>query len=245
VLDEIIFVLGPLLVTVLATKVAPQAGLLAAIVFGVAGSAFLLAHRASEPPARAIDAEEHPSALRSPGLGVLMLVMGFIGGVFGAVEISTVAFADDAGRAGLAGALLACYAGGSATSGLLFGAVHWKVSARRRLMLGAATMTVTVTTLPFVESMAVLAVLLFVAGVGIAPTLISGFSLVETMVPDGTVTEGLTWATTGLIVGFSAATWLSGRLVDEAGVPEAFTVAIGSGVLAVLASSLSYRRLPR
>jgi MFS family permease len=245
VLDEVIFVLGPLLVTVLATKVAPQAGLLAAVVFVVAGSAFLLAHRASEPPARTADDEEHPSALRSPGLGLLMLAMAFIGGVFGSVEISTVAFADHAGRAGLAGPLLACYAGGSATSGLIFGAVHWTVSARRRLMFGAATMTVTVVTLPFVDSMAALAAFLFLAGVGIAPTLISGFSLVERMVPEGTVTEGLTWATTGLIVGFSAATWLSGRLVDDAGVSEAFTVAIGSGLLALVVSLLGYRKLPR
>lgn len=245
VLDEVIFVLGPLLVTVLATKIAPQAGLLTAVVLVVTGTAFLLAHRSSEPPARSADGDAHPSALRSPGLGVLMLVMAFIGGVFGAVEISTVAFADHAGRAGLAGPLLACYAGGSATSGLVFGAIHWHVSARRRLMLGAATMTVTVVSLPFAGSLAVLAPLLFLAGVGIAPTLISGFSLVERMVPEGTVTEGLTWATTGLIVGFSAATWLSGRLVDEAGVPEAFTVAIGTGLLSVVTSTLSYRRLPR
>jgi predicted MFS family arabinose efflux permease len=112
-------------------------------------------------------------------------------------------------------------------------------------MFGAATMTVTVVTLPFVDSMAALAAFLFLAGVGIAPTLISGFSLVERMVPEGTVTEGLTWATTGLIVGFSAATWLSGRLVDDAGVSEAFTVAIGSGLLALVVSLLGYRKLPR
>ena len=86
---------------------------------------------------------------------------------------------------------------------------------------------------------------LFVAGVGIAPTLISGFSLVERIVPEGTVTEGLTWATTGLIVGFSAATWLSGRLVDTAGVPEAFAVAVGSGLLGLVVCGTTYRRLPR
>jgi MFS family permease len=245
VLDEVIFVVGPLLVTVLATKVAPQAGLLSAVVLVVAGTAFLLAHRASEPPAHAGHADDHPSALRSPGLGLLMVVMAFIGGVFGAVEISTVAFADHAGRAGLAGPLLACYAGGSATSGLVFGAIHWQVSARRRLMLGATTMTVTVVSLPFVGSLGVLALCLFVAGLGIAPTLISAFSLVERMVPEGTVTEGLTWSTTGLIVGFSAATWLSGRLVDDAGVSEAFTVAVGSGLLGLVISGSSYRRLPR
>jgi len=245
VLDEIIFVVGPLLVTLLATKVAPHAGLLAAAVLVVSGSAGLLAHRASEPPPRAGHEDGHPSALRSPGLAVLMLLMAFIGGVFGAVEISTVASADHAGRAGLAGPLLACYAGGSATSGLVFGAVHWQVSARRRLLLGTATMTVTVALLPFVGSLAVLGGALFVAGVGIAPTLISGFSLVERIVPEGTVTEGLTWATTGLIIGFSAATWLSGRLVDSAGVPEAFAVAVASGLLGLAVCGATYRRLPR
>ena len=50
-----------------------------------------------------------------------MAVMVFVGGVFGAVEISAVAFADEAGHRGLAGPLLACYAGGSMLSGLVFG----------------------------------------------------------------------------------------------------------------------------
>jgi MFS family permease len=245
VLDELIFVLGPLLVTVLATRVRPQAGVLTAVLLLVAGSAALLAHRASEPPAAHGHEEGHPSALRSPGLPVLMLVMVFVGGVFGAVEISAVAFADEAGHRALAGPLLACYAGGSMVAGLLFGAVRWVVSARRRLLLGATAMTVTVTTLPWVDQAGVLAGCLFLAGLGIAPTLISGFSLVERMVPAGTVTEGLTWATTGLIVGFSTATWLSGRLVDLEGVGPAFTVATASGLCALVVCALAFRRLPR
>ena len=82
------------------------------------------------------------------------------------------------------------------------------------------------------------------AGSGIAPTLISAFSLVERAVPSAAVTEGLTWATTGLIVGFSGSTWLAGRLVDSAGVPWAFSVASVSGALALLACRVGYRRLP-
>jgi MFS family permease len=245
VLDELIFVLGPLLVTVLATRVRPQAGLLTAVLLLVAGSAALLAHRASEPPPAHGHEEGHPSALRSPGLPALMLVMVFVGGVFGAVEISTVAFADEDGHRALAGPLLACYAGGSMVAGLLFGAVRWVVSARRRLLLGATAMTVTVTTLPWVDDAGVLAACLFLAGLGIAPTLISGFSLVERMVPAGTVTEGLTWATTGLVVGLSAATWLSGRLVDVEGVGPAFVVATASGACALVVCALAFQRLPR
>jgi hypothetical protein len=174
-----------------------------------------------------------------------MLVMVFIGGVFGAVEISTVAFADRLDRPGLAGPLLACYAGGSAVAGLVFGAVTLRASARARLLAGAAAMTATVTALPAVDSSAVLAGALFVAGLGIAPTLISAFSLVERIVPAGTVTEGLTWATTGLVVGLSGTIWLSGRIVDETGVGEAYAVAIGSGLCALVVCALAYRRLPR
>lgn len=245
VLDELIFVMGPLLVVVLATRVSPQAALLVAVALLAAGSAGLLAHRASEPPPAAGHEEGHPSALRSPGLGLLMLVMVFIGGVFGSVEISTVAFADHLGHQALAGPLLACYAAGSAVAGLVFGAVHWRVSARRRLLLGATAMTVTVVALPFLDPAWLLAPALFLAGLGIAPTLISGFSLVQRMVPTGTVTEGLTWATTGLVVGLSAATWLAGRLVDARGVPASFTVAVASGACAVVVCSAAYRRLPR
>ena len=245
VLDEAIFVLGPLLATVLATRVAPQAGLLVAVGLLVAGSAALLAHRASEPPpAPRHSGHAHPSALRGPGLLPLMAVMLFIGGVFGSVEISAVAFADESGRPALAGALLACYAGGSMLAGLAFGAVRWRVSARRRLVLGALVMTATATTLPWIGSTGLLAGALFLAGVGIAPTLISGFSLVERIVPAGTVTEGLTWATTGLVVGFSGATWLSGRLVDSTSVSAAFGVATASGLAAVAVCAVALPRLP-
>ena len=243
VLDELIFVVGPLLVTVIATTLAPQVALFVAAGLLVGGTAALLTHRASEPPVSG-HGSDHPSALRDTGLPVLMLVMVFVGGVFGAVEISTVAFADEHGHRALAGPLLACYAAGSLTSGFVFGAVRGAYPPRRSLLVGAGVMTATVLLLPFVGSVWLLAVLLVLAGVGIAPTLISGFTLVEKAVPASAVTEGLTWATTGLVVGFSAATWLAGRLVDGAGVGWAFAVGAVSGLVALLISRATYRRLP-
>lgn len=243
VLDELIFVLGPLIVTLLATLVAPQAGLVGAGIFLVAGSLALLAHRSSEPPAVVTD-EPHPSALRSPGLPRLAALMVFIGGVFGAVELSTVAFADVQGHRALAGPLLACYAGGSMVSGLVFGGISGGRPARQSLLAGTAVMTGTVALLPFVGSSPVLAPLLFLAGIGIAPTLISALSLVERAVPVAALTEGLTWATTGLVTGLSVTTWLAGRLVDSAGVGWAFSVAVASGAAALLGALLCSPRLP-
>jgi MFS family permease len=102
-------------------------------------------------------------------------------------------------------------------------------------------MTATVAVLPFVHQPALLAPLLFVAGVGIAPTLIAGLSLVEQLVPVAQVTEGLTWATTGLIVGLSIASSIAGRLVDDVGARLAFTVGVVSGMAAVITCLIGYR----
>ena len=50
VLDETIFVIGPALVTMLATEVYPAAGVAVAMVACVAGTLLLAAQRGTEPP---------------------------------------------------------------------------------------------------------------------------------------------------------------------------------------------------
>ena len=243
ILDEVIFIIGPLIVTVLATQVAEQAGLLAALVLLLVGSFALTAQRASEPPVSPRHEHSGRSPLSAPGMRLVLTFMVFLGGVFGGVEIATIGFADQHGHASLAGPLLACYAGGSMVAGIVYGAFRWRWSLPRRLVTGALTMTLTVSVLPFVHRPAVLAVCLFIAGIGIAPTLISGFSLVERLVPPEQLTEGLTWATTGIVVGIAFASPVAGRLVDEIGARQAFTVGVVSGVIAVVVCLAGLPRL--
>ena len=243
VIDEVIFIVGPLLVTVLATQIAEQAGLIAALVLLLSGSFALTAQRASEPPVAPRTASGGRSPLSAPGMMLLLAFMLFLGGVFGGVEISTVGYADQHGHAALAGPLLACYAGGSMVAGIVYGSYRWRWSLPRRLFIGALTMTLTIAVLPFIDQPAVLAVCLFIAGLGIAPTLISGFSLVERLVPSGQLTEGLTWATTGIVVGIAVASPVAGRLVDDVGAQRAFMVASVSGTLAVVVCLAGLPRL--
>lgn len=243
VLDEVIFILGPLFVTVLATQIAEQAGLIAALVLLLVGSFALTAQRATEPPVSPRHENSGRSPLSAPGMWLLVTFMVFLGGVFGGVEISTIGFADQHGHASLAGPLLACYAAGSMLAGIVYGAFRWRWTLPRRLLIGASTMTLTIAVLPFVHRPAVLAPCLFVAGLGIAPTLISGFSLVERLVPPDQLTEGLTWVTTGIVVGIAFASPVAGRLVDEVGARQAFTVGVVSGVIAVVISLAGLPRL--
>jgi MFS family permease len=161
------------------------------------------------------------------------------------VEISAIGFADQWGRSSLAGPLLACYAAGSAAGGLVYGAVHWSWSLTRRLVVAAAAMSLTVALLPLAAHPAVLGPLLFLAGLGIAPTMISGMSIVERVVPPGQLTEGLTWSTTGIVVGLSATSPIAGRVVDDIGARHGFLVGLASGVTAILVCALGLRNLAR
>lgn len=253
-LDELVFVVGPILATTLATAVAPAAGLVVPVVGMVVGGYWFLAQRRTQPPPHprvvragvdgAVGAPvRRRSVMRSGGMVVLAIVFVAMGSIFGATDVSTVAFAKEAGRPGLAGVVLAVFAAGSMVSGLAYGARHWVTPLWRRFAVGMVALAIGASLFVLVTSMAVLAVVMFVAGFAIAPTLINGNGLVQHFVARERLTEGLTWVGTSLGVGVSAGSWLAGAVIDRQGSHGGFLVVVGSAVLAVIAVLASLRTL--
>jgi predicted MFS family arabinose efflux permease len=89
--------------------------------------------------------------------------------------------------------------------------------------------------LPFIGSVPILAVVMFVAGLAISPTLIAGFSLVESEVPASRLTEGLAWISTALNIGVALGAAVAGPVVDAAGASPGYLVALTGGLLATAA----------
>jgi predicted MFS family arabinose efflux permease len=89
----------------------------------------------------------------------------------------------------------------------------------------------------------VLVVAAFVLGLGIAPVLITTFSLIQQIVPARAITEGMSWVGTGLSVGYGAGAALVGGIADAHGARTAFFVVVGSSVLTGLLA-LSVRVQP-
>ncbi len=83
-----------------------------------------------------------------------------------------------------------------------------------------------------VDSLVSLVAVGFVAGLAIAPVLVSGMSLVESRVPRSALTEALTWVVTGLTLGVTAGSALAGAAVDAWGAETAFAVPALSAALA-------------
>ncbi|WP_182112741.1 MULTISPECIES: MFS transporter [unclassified Actinotalea] len=245
-LDELVFIVGPVLATVLATSVSPVAGLVVPVVAVLVGGTWFFSQRATEPPV--VVREEgvhHPFVLRSGGMVVLAVVFVFMGAIFGATDVATVAFAEEQGNKGAAGLILAVFAAGSLLAGLGYGARHWTSPLWRRFAIGMVALAVGVTLFFFVTNLAVLAAVMFVVGLTIAPTIINGNALVQQLVPRGQLTEGLTWVGTALGVGVSFGSSIAGARIDAAGSHAGFLVVVVSGglaVVAVLAASGTLRR---
>jgi MFS family permease len=248
VADEIIFVVGPALVTLLATGVYPAAGVGAAMLLCVVGTVLFAGQRRTEPPPHprpAARARTHRRRWRPavPGLITLVPVYGLLGGMFAAIELSTVAFATELGHRAEAGFVLGVYALGSAVGGLWYGSRHWRSPLARRFVLTLACMTAGVATFWFQPGLASLYLVIFVAGLAIAPTLINGFSLVEEQAPPAHRTEGMTWLSSAISVGVAIGSPLSGHLIDAHNARWGYVLAAGFGVAALLAGAAGHRQL--
>jgi predicted MFS family arabinose efflux permease len=250
IIDELIFTLGPLLTALLAFSVGLASPLIVAAVLTVTGSLALAAQRATAPPPsgrrRGTSAEGHRrSALLMPGM--VMMVVGSlgVGGVFGSYEVSVVAFTQEAGQSGASGVILGLYAFGSMLGGIVFGARHWRVPLPRQVLILTGILTLALIPAPFVGSVPVLAITTFIAGIAVAPALIAIFSLTERLVPAEQLTEGLTWTTSGLALGYSAGTAIAGIVVDSAGTTWAFVIPVACAASACVAAAVGQPILTR
>ncbi|MFJ8732414.1 MFS transporter [Streptomyces bauhiniae] len=245
VTDELTFVVGPLLATALCTAVTPSAGLVTEAALTLIGGLLFAAQRGTQPPVppRCAETEDtahtRVSALRVPGVRVLIVTFLGIGAVFGGMQVSLAAFTESIGEPGLNGVLYGVFAAGNMLSGVVCGAVAWKSSPRRRLMVGYAALALATSALWTVHSVPLLAGLGLLVGMCVAPALITGYTLVEDLVPAGARTEAFTWLTGAVALGQAAAVTVAGqwedRLWDGAGflVPMAGTVPALATILAL------------
>ncbi|MCH5671506.1 MFS transporter [Streptomyces gilvus] len=239
VLDEVIYVVGPILAITLSTRIWAGAGPLAAAVLLAVGVVLFAAQRRTEPPVRPDPRGAGGSALRIPGIGLLVLTVTSVGASYGSVEVVTVAFAGDHHHKVLSGLLLGLYALGSGMVGAVFGAVAPRGVITRRLLVSVWAMAVTTVPLLFAPNLAVLAGMLFLAGMGLAPTLITMMGLVGELAPAAKLTESITWIVSGLSVGVALGYATSGWVVDAAGVSAGYWVPCVTALLAASTLSLA------
>jgi MFS family permease len=268
VADELCFVIGPAAVTLLATQLHPAAGIGCAALCALAGSLWFASQRATEPPVVVVDSR--PAApgqaaadaaaartgrarpvrpggrrarLAAPALVVLLPVYLFIGAMFVTIDLSTVDFATRLGHKPLAGLILGCYALGSATGGLWYGSRTWHAAASRRMAVTLCVTVAGVCSFWAMPNLLVLAPVIYLCGMTIAPTLIAGYSLLEATALPGRATEAMSWLSTGIAVGLAIGATAAGFILDAFGPRWGYALAAASGVIAALVYLSGLRHL--
>lgn len=236
-LDEVLFVAGPALITWLAYAVHPASGLLLATAGMTIGITLLLSRTDTEPPPSRGTGATGLGLRVPPALIAVALSAMALGAMFGAFDISTVAFATEAGHEDWGGAVLGIISAGSFVGGLIFGSRRWRTPLWGRFILTAVALGVGFTIMSFMPTLIAYTAVGFVAGMAIAPVLTSQDSVIQRLVKQSQLIEGMAWLRVGLGIGVAFGSWYAGRLIDVGGHRSGLwlvaAAAIGVAVLAL------------
>ncbi|MFF7596713.1 MFS transporter [Streptomyces mirabilis] len=236
VAQEVMFTVGPLLLTLCASLWSARAALLILNVVGVLGALSVVL----SPPSRAwrsAPREAHwLGALRSPGLLALLGAFLFVGIALGSITVAAVSYADDHGGDAVYGWLMAAVGLGALVGGTAYGARRWSGAPERRLRVLVALLAVCYLPLVLMPGVVAMTALAALAGVFLAPCIACAFIIVDRHAPRGTVTEAFSWLVTTFTVGASVGTGLAGPVVEWGGAMWGFALpgAAGAAALVVL-----------
>ena len=249
--DEFVYIVGPVVATVLGTALHPTTGVAVSIVFLVLGAALFLGQRSSEPvpvshrsPAHGDEAADASGAvgggkqtpagpaastpqrslLLLPAMIVLMLTYAGMGAQFGANDIAVVAFTKELGVPALSGVLLAMFSVGSFISALLYGARSWRHPLWKLFAVGVVALAIGMTAYLLANSLVSLGIIMLISGIACAPTMTNVNMMVTKSVPRHRQTEGLAWLSTAINLGVSLGSSASGPAVDRYGSTGAYVM---------------------
>jgi hypothetical protein len=237
VLEEVVYIGGPLVAAALAGAAGPAVGLLAAAALALLGTlSFVVSHAARTWGGGRAAPVGWVGALAGRGLPTLVASLAGVGAAIGIWDIAMVAAARGHGVAAAGGVLLAVEAAGSAAGGLWYGSRHWRRPAGERYCLLLAGLAATSLALPVTATWSLVAVggLLAVVGLLHAPVMSSAYVLAAELAPEGTLTEAASWVQTGSNVAGAAGMVVAGAMVDQAGVAWAFAGGAGAAAAAAV-----------
>ena len=238
-LQEVIWIVAPVVITLVATQVGTVQALLLIVAILIGGGAwFILSPE--------VGRVRIPRSRRSLGKVLtkapvlLATVIGFLLiGACAAVEAGVVATFDHGGLE--AGLVLAIFSIGSLAGGLSFGHIPigpWAMA--RRLAIMAIGLSLTVISLNIFW----LGGTLFLAGIGIAPALAVLFAMTSASVKFSETAEAYGWIGTGQLIGAATGSAVAGFLIDGAGPQGAYWAAAGFAIVGTAVAVACVRAFP-
>jgi len=231
---EINFTLGPALIAV----VLATAGATAAFIVAIGAAVFAIVVFSLSPALRFFKRQAHAERhllgpLTEPRLLLVFTTTFGLTLCFGLLEVGYPAYATALAFPALGGVLLAINSVGSALGGGLYGGLRFRAPVERQYACAMGLMVVPVLLHALLlDYFAPFAIVAFLAGALIAPSIAAQSVLVSRLAPAKYATEAFTWSSTFIVSGLGAGMALGGALVEHAGMRYAFLV--GGAVVAMM-----------
>jgi MFS family permease len=243
-LQELIWIAGPLLLSVLLLLGGPALPLLACAALGLGGT--LVYSRSPEVRTRSERRGER-AALRSTGFTSLLLASALYGVAVGILTVTLIAFCSQRHARAAVGVLIAIWGVGSIVGGVAYGTTRWKAPSARRALLLLIALAGLLALLATAPNLAVLAVLMLFLGLPLSPWLGTLNEAVQALVPPSRTGEAFTWTfaviTTGIGIGNALGGPINQDITTRGGFLAA-AAAAASGVALAL-SALAMRERPK
>lgn len=238
-LQEIIWIIGPVLAVFIAAFLSPPIGLLVAASFMVGGGIWYITApelgKVRIPRARRrIGAVlTHSAVLTSTIIGFLFIAS------FAAFEIGIVSIYGHAGIE--SGIILAVFSLGSLLGGVTIGK-----RAPGPFSLGVRSGIVLIGTVPtmFTQNVWLLCLFVFIGGLGVAPMISSLYTMVSASVKFSETAESYGWMQTGHLIGAAVGSAIAGVAIDGVGPVGGITIAVVFLTFTVIASLVTVRWIP-
>lgn len=238
-LQEIIWILAPVLITLVATQVGTVQGLLVIVVVLLGGGSWFILSpelgrvRIPRSKRRFGRVLSRPAVLLATVMGLLLI------GACAAVEVGVVATFGEGGLE--AGLVLAVFSVGSLAGGLVSGAIpigRWAMARRMAILTVGLALTL------FSLNVWWIGASLVVAGIGVAPALAVLFAMTTASVKFSDTAEAFGWVGTGQLIGAAAGSAVAGFLIDASGPQGAYWAAIGFAAAGVVVSVVFLTSFP-
>ncbi|MEE6178210.1 MFS transporter [Mycobacterium sp. 050134] len=237
VCEEVIYLIGPLLVGVMITTVSASGALIVAAALLLAGTFAMSAMPAVRRTKGTVSGEPvrfDIGPLRSAGFCLVVLTI-LITAIGMSVAITCVAArAQNHGMPAAAGYIEAALAVGSVLGGLAWGRRRHARAVSTHLTGLTVTLAVGTAIAAGADNLIVLGVVMALSGVAVAPLFVASYLASDQMAPAHHRTEASTWVNTANNIGAAAGTAAAGILVDR--VDTTFGFAAGAVLLALSAA---------
>lgn len=240
--DETAFVIGPFLVGIFASFIAPWAPIaIAAALSFVFVTAFAL-----HPTGVLATSSESETVRRAPFAAVLNpRVLVLVGGTFavglffGSTLTSLTAFMEARGAGSDAGLLYGLMGIGSAALALAVAILPARFALRWRWLVFAAVMTVSAAAYAMTDAVSGLVATLLVMGLGVGPALVTIFSLAGERSPAGRSATTMTLLASSLTLAQALSSALAGSIAEGVSIPLALALPALAALLVLVCGVLN------